>query len=233
MRFLYVVLASIFSLLVLLLMTKLIGYRQVSSMSLYDYVNSITIGSIAAQMAVSTGEDLWICAVAMVIYGAITYLFAVLSNKSHFFRKVVVGHPIVLVDNGKIYDRNFPKARLDLDEFEAALRAQGYFDVSKIHTAVMEANGKISVLLKSGDRPATPNDLSLGVAQERLVANVIVDGVAMEGNLRLLGRDSRWLQQKLKACGISDIHSVFLGVCPQDGEPAFYIRVEPPKTNAL
>lgn len=59
MNYLQIVLSSIFAVIVLFLLSKLIGARQISQMSMFDYINGITIGSIAAEAAISKGQDVF------------------------------------------------------------------------------------------------------------------------------------------------------------------------------
>ena len=111
MNILYVILLSVFSLIVLFLLTKLIGYRQMSEMSMFDYISGITIGSIAAEMATEL-EEPWKPFVAMIIYGGATLLLSIISIKFPRTRKYLNGTPTILMDNGKLYRENLKKARL-------------------------------------------------------------------------------------------------------------------------
>lgn len=82
MNILYVILLSVFSLIVLFLLTKLIGYRQMSEMSMFDYISGITIGSIAAEMATALDSSFLEPLTAMIVYGLITALLAFITSKN-------------------------------------------------------------------------------------------------------------------------------------------------------
>ena len=226
MRLLPVAAASLISIAILFLLTKLIGYRQISQLSLYDYVNSVTLGSIAAQLAISTELSTALeSALAMLIYGLATWGLALLSDKSRSARKIIVGHPVILMEKGKMYRENFSKVRLDLDEFESVCRINGYFDISKIDTALMEPNGMLSIIPKSTDRPVTPSDLALQPSQERLVANLIMDGERITENLQAAGYDRNWLKSRLKQAGVHDPQQVFLACCDENGVLNVYLKL--------
>ena len=146
----------------------------------------------------------------MVIYSLFTYFFALFTNHSRKARLKLMGSPIVLMENGNLYKENFKRAHLDIDEFLSACRTNGYFDVSKLHTAVMEPNGKISILPKAAQQPLTPKDMRQFPSDESLSANIIVDGILQEQNLQKCGKDRAWLDNCLRANGVKNIENVFL-----------------------
>ena len=148
-------LTTLLSLIVMFLLTKLMGSKQVSQMTLFDYVVGITIGSIAAELATEL-EDPERPLLAMVLWGLAAWGISVLGNKSLRARAFLSGKPLVLLDQGVIRRDNLKRARLDLNEFLTYCRIAGYFDLSEIQTAVLEHNGSVSFLPKETDRPATP-----------------------------------------------------------------------------
>ena len=148
------------------------------------------------------------------------------SNKSIKLRKVVEGEPLILLDNGKLYKKNFKKAKLDLNEFLMVCRNEGYFDLNNIQTAILEANGKISFLPQSLQRPATPSDFSLTPDQEKLVVNVILDGILLEENLKFAGKDEQWLKKELASQDISKISDVFLATCDCNNKLSIFRKTE-------
>ena len=163
MKYLTVVLMSLGSVIILFLLTKLMGKRQIAELSMFDYINGITIGSIAAEMATSLEDDFLEPLIAMVVYAIVSIIISLLSCKSLKIRNFLIGKPLVLIDNGKLVRNNLKKSKLDLSEFLTQCRTSGYFDISKIDTAIMESNGKISFIPISSDRPATPNDFKINV----------------------------------------------------------------------
>lgn len=221
MDFIAVCLTSIFSYLSLFLLTKLMGHKQVSQLNSFDYINGITIGSIAAEFATDL-EKPWKPLLAMLIYGAATILMGVISRKFIRTRKYLYGTSSVIMDNGKLYSKNLKKVKLDLNEFLMMCREQGYFDLSSIQTAFLESNGKLSVLPVSSRRPAIPEDFQINPKQEALFAEIIMDGKILEKNLQHLGLDHNWLSKQLSQQGIRSPKDVFLAVCDKNQNISFY-----------
>lgn len=164
MSFLFLCLTALGSFGALFLAAKLIGHKQIAQLDFFDYITGITIGSIAAEMATDL-EAPWKALTALLIYGGVTVLLSLISNRFPRSRKYLNGTPTILMDHGKLYRENLKKAKLDLSEFMVMCRQQGYFDLSNIQTAVFEYNGKLTILPVSSQRPATPNDMNLAPEQ--------------------------------------------------------------------
>lgn len=213
---LHVILLSAGSVVALFILTKIMGYRQMSELSMFDYINGITIGSIAAEMATELEASFVNPLVAMVVYTIFSVVLSYISTKSYRARQFIAGKPIILVNDGEIYEKNLKKAKIDMSELLVQCRVNGYFDISKIKTAVLEENGKISFLPKSTDRPITPGDLGVSPKTEYLVANLIIDGNVMEDNLKHCGKDRKWLNTMLNAHGVKNVEDVLLATCDID-----------------
>ena len=124
--------------------------------------------------------------------------------------------PTILMNDGKLYRKNLKQAKLDLSEFMLLCREQGYFDLDEIQTAIFEHNGKLSILSKAANRPATPEDLKITAKATHIGVEVIMDGRVMGENLSRIGRDANWLIKQLKTQGHKDAKETFLGIYRPD-----------------
>ena len=210
MEILTIVLTSISSVITLFLLTKLMGNKQVSQLSMFDYIIGISIGSIAAEFATEL-ENHEHSLVAMLVYGFSAYLVSIVTGKSTRLRKIIIGRPLILFDKGNLYRKNLKKARIDLSDFLTHCRNQGFFDLSQIRTAVFEYNGSVSILPVEGNRPLEPQDMSLTPVQQEIFVNVILDGNINEENLRKAGKDMKWLDKQLKMQGFQNAREIYLG----------------------
>lgn len=217
MEILQVLITSAVSLAVLFLLTKLMGNKQVSQLSMFDYIIGISIGSIAAEMATEL-ENPENPLAAMIVYGVIAFLVSIISQRSVKVRKVMSGRPLVIMDNGIIYRENLKKARIDLSDFLTQCRTSGYFDLNQIQTAVMEYNGAISFLPVSKYRPATPSDMDIQPEQEYLQITVIMDGHINKSNLKLSGNNEVWLTKQLHLQGYNNPSDVLLALCDNNNK---------------
>lgn len=210
MEFLYIVILSVVSLAVLFIITKVIGFRQISEMSFFDYVIGITIGSIAAEMSTNLDLEWWKGITAMAVYGIIGVILSLLSQKSIAARKIISGKPIILIEKGKISKKNMKKARIELDDLLSSARGNGYFNLSDIDYAIMETTGKISFQPVGQKRNLNPKDFNFAPQNEGLYINIIMDGNIIEDNLSVAGITKKELGNMLKARG-EKIEDIILG----------------------
>lgn len=229
-----VLLASVASLAALFVLTKLIGKRQISQLTMFDYVNGITIGSIAAEMATNIEDSILEPLTAMVVYATVTALVSYIGTKSLKFRDFLNGQPEVLYYDGKLYRRGFKRANIDLSEFLMRCRNAGYFDLTELRGAVIESNGIISFLPSADSRPATSGDMGISAQDKGFTADVILDGRVMSENLRRMGKNEEWLNKELKNQGASSAREVFLATCDENGVLSVYKNLESKtKTNVF
>ncbi len=224
---LQVALTSLLSAAVLFVMTKLMGNKQISQFTMFDYVVGITIGSIAAEMATEL-ERPFHSVIAMVVYGLLAFGISLLVQRSLKARRFIDGRAWVLLDNGRLFRENFKKAHMDLGEFLALCRVQGYFDMQQLQTVVLESNGKLSFLPVEQHRPATPADLGQDPIQEKTMTTLILDGHILQKNLQATGKNEIWLNRQLHEQGYSS-EEVFLGLV--DGQNTlvlFPMDTDPP-----
>jgi uncharacterized membrane protein YcaP (DUF421 family) len=104
-------------------------------------------------------------------------------------------------------------------------RNNGYFNLANIDTAILETNGKISILPMEGYGPLTPKDMGIVPKQEKLIANVIMDGKPLIKNLQQTGKSEKWLADRLCEKGITNISNIFLATLDQDGQINVYITL--------
>ncbi|MDF2541187.1 MAG: hypothetical protein K0S47_905 [Herbinix sp.] len=210
MELIKIAITSFFTMLVLFILTKLMGKREMSQLSMFDYINSITIGSIAAEMATALENDFLKPLVAMIVLSILTLVISFSTCKSIKLRRFFEGHAVLLYQNGKIYEKNLLRVKLDLDEFLSLCRISGYYDLEDIHTAYLESSGKLSILPTAGSRPVNPSDLNLTPTQKIPMANVIIDGQILMDNLKYTGKNEQWLEKQLSSSGIKDKKEVIL-----------------------
>lgn len=127
MDLLKIVALSLGSVIFLFILTKLMGNKEMSQLSMFDYIIGITIGSIAAEMATALESDFMQPLVAMAVYAVVAIIISILSYKSLKFRRISSGDCLILLDNGEIYRDNFKKAKLDLNEFLMQCRINRIF----------------------------------------------------------------------------------------------------------
>jgi uncharacterized membrane protein YcaP (DUF421 family) len=194
----------------LFVLTKLMGNRQMSQLSMFDYISSIAIGSVAGEMAVMSTGNILEPLVSMIIFAVSSIVISLITCKSIILRRFFEGHAFLLYQDGQIFEKNLLKAKMDVDELLSACRISGYYDLEEVQSVYLEVNGKISILPLSRYRPATPSDFDMNPVKSVPLPNVIIDGKIMPDNLKSTGKNKDWLMKELERKGIPDMREVIL-----------------------
>ena len=209
-------------LIILFLITKCMGKKQVSQMNIYDYLIGITIGSVAADISLDLEKDIIAGIISLIIFGLSGVLVTYLTLKNIGFRRIFTGTPTILIDKGKIIEKNLSKEGIDINNLQEEARQQGYFDLSKINYAILETNGKISFLAKSLHEVVTRKDMNIKAKDEPLCANIIIDSTLLENNLTYMNKDKKWLDKELNKKGYKDYNNILLLTLNTNGEMIIY-----------
>jgi len=196
--FLNVLIQSLGAFVVLFIISKILGKKQVAQLEFSDYVVGISIGSIAAQMAIDPEIPFYHFIVAMAIFGGINLILALISRKGAFLKSSIKGKPLIIIEDGKLNFKNVKKSKLDLNEIMAQCRSKGYFYIDDIAYCIFEISGDFSILPKSKSRPLIAKDLGIPQEEVSLQKEVIIDGKIIEDELEKINKSKDWLNKKLK-----------------------------------
>lgn len=221
-----VILGSFLSIASLFLLTKVLGNRQMSQLTMFDYIAGISIGSIAAEAACHPEDSFFQGIVAMAVFAGVTLLINLINDKSPTLRRFFLGTPLVLYDNGTLYYKNLKKSKLDLTEFMTQCRGSGFFDLTKLQMVILEVNGKLSFLPAETERPLTPSDMNLAPEQQRPVITVVTDGTLLPKGLEATGNNEAWLRKQIQAQGFSGLEDIFLGTVDTNNNLVLYEKNE-------
>lgn len=198
---------SILVIVILFFLTKMLGKKQISQLSLFDYIVGITIGNIAGDISLDMETDVIEGLVSLLIYGFFSFLISYITKKNIKLRRFFIGVPTILVDKGQIIESGLNKCKIDVNELLAEARGNGYFDLNEINYAIMETDGNISFLLHEWAKNSSKRDLKVKNNDSALVANLIIDGNILDNNLMAIKKDRKWLLHELKivGCDVCDI----------------------------
>ncbi|MFD1774672.1 DUF421 domain-containing protein [Paenibacillus rhizophilus] len=212
-----VILRTIVAVVVLFLLTKILGKRQVSQLSFFEYITGITLGSLAAYISLDTDNTWHLGMIAIVVWVAISFGIEFLQLKSKKARDFVDFKATVVIKDGKILEENLKKERLTTDDLLEQLRGKDVFKVADVEFAIMETTGQINVLLNRENQPLTPKHLGIKVAPEKETQAVIMDGKLMPEPLDMMGKTPKWLMDELEKQQLN-LQDIFLGQIDSYGE---------------
>lgn len=188
---------------------RLMGKRQIGDMQPNELVVTLLLSEIAAIPLQDTAQPILNCIIAIFILVIMEIVFSILSLKSTFVRRLLNGQAVVIIKNGVIDQKAMKRVRLTVMDLIEQLRVQNVFDISTVAFAVLEINGELSVLLKSGDQPATAKDVGAKNDKAVLPLPVISDGRIISENLTALKITHSDVEKILKQNNLT-VKQVFL-----------------------
>ncbi|TLS37587.1 DUF421 domain-containing protein [Pseudalkalibacillus caeni] len=212
-----VLLRSFFIIAGLFFITKILGKKQLSKLSFFEYIVGITIGDIAGTLSIDINMAISHGVTSILVWSAVLMLLNVLSLRSQKFRSLVEGDATVFIKDGKVMEDNLKKENYTTDELLEQLRKKNVFSMADVEFAVLESGGDLSVLLKKQNQPVTPQDLNLQLEPVKEPQTVIMDGKILDEPLANAGLNRGWLKSELEKIGVT-YENVFLAQVDSDGQ---------------
>ena len=218
---------------VLLVLTRIMGRKQVAQLTFFDYVTGISIGSIAAALAIDKSISLTTGLSALLVWVAWVMIVNFATLKSIPARKYIDGEPIMVIHNGRILEQNLGSKYYNIDDLMMELRENGIFDPNEVQVGIAEPDGKLSVLKKTQFQPVTNQDADLPDKTAEYSYNgtvgkeLIIDGAIIIENLKTNNIAEEWLQQQLAKQNITDISQVMVAILTPQGN--LYVDKKPDK----
>lgn len=204
-----VVVRGIITYLFTLLLTRLMGRKLISQMTFFDFVVGVSMESMAANLSIGKDNSIINATSSLITFTILTILVGYANIKSIRVRKIVNSEPIILIDKGNIVVNNMKRARITIDQLNMKLRENNFFYLSDVEFALLENDGKLSVLPKSNKAPLTPSDMNIATTDKGLMKDIIIDGNIINENLNILGLGESWLNSQLKSKKIKSVSEIF------------------------
>lgn len=177
---------------------RLMGKRQIGDMQPNELVVTLLISEIAAIPLQDMDQPVFIGVIAIFSLVIIEIFISVLSMKSNFIRKIVNGKSVIIIKDGIIDQKAMKSVRMTVFDLVELLRSQEVFDISSVLFAVLEVNGSLSVMLKSGNRPLTAQDMNIKKSESSMPLPVISDGKIIPQSLEFLNISRKRLEKSLQ-----------------------------------
>ena len=196
--------------LILILVVRLMGKRQIGEMEPAEFVVTMLLANLAAIPMQDTGIPLLSGLVPILTVLGVELILAVLSMRSLRFRQILCGKPVILMENGVVLQEH--------------LREQGYLDLTTVKYAILETDGQLSVFPYGKDAPASARDAGIRAKETYLPYTIVSDGRLLRENLALAGRKESWLRETLESrnCALADV----LLLTVDDAGKIYFVRKE-------
>ena len=184
--------------LVLIAVIRMMGKRQIGEMEPSEFVVTMLVANLASIPMQDGGIPLYSGLVPILTVLGVELILTALSMRSVKLRQLLCGTPVILIENGKILQKNLRSTRITLDELTELLRGKDVLSPETVQYAILETNGNLSVFPFPEEKPAAAKDAKITPTAQFLPYTIISDGYLYRENLRLSGKDDRWLQKQLQ-----------------------------------
>ena len=188
---------SIILYIIVLLVMRMMGKREIGQLQPFELVISIMIADLASIPMSDLGIPIFNGIVPILGLLAMHMIISFLNLKSIKFRSITCGKPRILIYRGRIDEKALVKERFTLNELQERLRNSNIFNLGDVEYAILETNGNISVIQKPEKRTVIPEDLGINPDYEGIPYELVLDGKVMYDNLNKLGKDYKWLSKQL------------------------------------
>lgn len=214
-----VILKTAFAFFFLLFLTRILGNKQMSQMTYFNYITGITLGTLTANIIGADSKFIFDNVSGLFIWTILTIIIALISLNSSRLKIVFDGHPIILIKDGKLVRDSLRAARLTVGDLLMMLRNKNVFSIKDVDYALLEINGEVTVLKKQTQLSITKSDMNIPIQQSLyLPSAVIIDGKLVEHNLLRIGLDTNWLINELNKQKVNKISDVFYAEINREGK---------------
>ncbi|WLV25561.1 DUF421 domain-containing protein [Aciduricibacillus chroicocephali] len=199
----------VFGFFALLIFAKIMGKTQISQITTFDFISALVLGDLIGNALFDKNTGIIEIALVIFIWSVLMYGTEMITQKFNRSRSFLEGRPAIIIQRGELIRDSMRKNKLDINQLQHLLRAKNAFTVSEVHSAILETDGTLSVLKKSDFQMADRQDHNLVPKPVRLPMTLVIDGAIIHDNLNEMGRNEKWLMQKLKEQGFTRVKDVF------------------------
>ncbi len=216
-----IIIRTLAAVVILFFLTKLLGKRQISELSLFEYITGISIGNIAAYISLDIDNLWYLGIISLCVWVSVSVGIEFWTLKSRKVNDYIDGKSTVLIKNGKLDRSKLAKERVTVEELLEQLRQKDVFRVADVEFAVMEPSGDLDVLLKKQYQPITPDMLGWNPGEEKQTYSVIMDGKLVKDELQQSGQNEDFLNAELKRQSLK-LEEVFLAQIDGNNQMTFH-----------
>ncbi|MEK3889218.1 DUF421 domain-containing protein [Bacillus sp. FSL K6-3431] len=222
MEFLDTAFKLVLGLLALLVVTRLLGKKEMAQITPFDFVYALVLGGLLEESLYDQKITIWNFLFAVAVWAILIYIIEVIAIKNNRIKKILKGEPSVIIKNGQLDINAMKKNHLEMEQLLTMLRQQGVFSLREVRDLYLEPSGNISMLKYSSSEPPTADMLHMEVNDESPSILLIDEGRIKKEILQFAGKTPKWLQGELKKEGFPVIDEIFFA--EWSATDGFYIK---------
>ena len=207
---------------ILLCIMRLMGKRQLGELEISELVTTLLLSEIASLPIENQSIPLVYAIIPLVTILTFEVALSIILVKCPRLKNLASARPSVLIRHGILDQKELRRIRISLDELVSEVRQSGFSSLDEVDYAILEQNGKISIIPKKSAQPPTAKEMRLSPAENGIVHTIVADGKINRYNLQLLQLGSGWVDECLQTQGWGLEEVFFLGV--DDSGKLYWIK---------
>lgn len=212
---------AFFLYLLIILLMRIMGKREIGQLQPYELAITLIISELVALPMENNAIPLINGVIPVVTITIAQVLFSYLTTKSQWLQDLISGRYTIIIENGKMIQKNMLKQKYNITELLEQLRLSGVVKIDDVEYAILETSGQLSVILKEQKQPVTVEQMNIKTEYEGMPVNLILDGKLVEENLGSVKLTAKDIENRLKKDKLS-IKDVFYASINAKGE--YYIQ---------
>ena len=218
---LVIFLRSIVLYIIVLIVMRLMGKREIGQLQPFELAISIMIADLASTPMADAGIPISNGIIPILALLVMHLIISMFNIKSIRAREILCGKPSILVYRGRIDEKMLRKERFTINELEERLRGNNVVNIGDVEYAILETSGQITVIQKPEKKTPTVEDLGINIEYEGLAYDLVIDGKVMYDNLKILKKDYEWLKKQVEKFGIKPEQALIATI---DGKGNFFCQ---------
>lgn len=203
---------TIFLYIIVLIVMRLMGKREIGQLQPFELVVSILIADLASIPMADSGIPITNGIIPILGLLVMHLLISLINIKSMKAREILCGKPSILIYRGRIDEKILKKERFTLNELQERLRGNNIVNIGDVEYAILETSGQLTVIPKPNKRNTTPQDFNIMPEYEGITYDLVIDGKVMYDNLKKVGKDYNWLKKQVKKFNINPEEALIVTV---------------------
>ncbi|WP_095149341.1 DUF421 domain-containing protein [Oceanobacillus manasiensis] len=200
---------TLFGFAALFILTKILGKTQINQLTPFDFISALILGELVGNALFDKEAGIPEIAFVIALWGGLLYLTEITTQKWKKTRAFMEGSPDIVIYKGKLIRDTMKKAKLDINQLQHLLRDKDVFSIQDVEYAILETNGKVSVLKKAAYQTPNKQDLKVATQEVHLATTLINDGEIIYDNLKEKNLTEEWLLEQVLRQDYSSPSEVF------------------------
>lgn len=225
-----IILRAIIVYLVVLLVFRLMGKRQLGQMQPFELVLTLIIADLATIPMAEVNVPVLHGIIPLLTLVVIHFILTWLNKLSPLMSKVISGKPVIVINPDGIDEKALSSLNITIDDVLEAVRGCGYFNLEEVEYAIMETNGKMSVLPKSQFAPVTNEGAKIKTEESALPVNIISEGKVVKENLPIAKIDDGGVKTLIAESGAKSAKQILILALDKNQNVYCQLKKEKAKT---